>query len=91
MSTIVLEPHEGMVMRLYDPAEGVRPPPAKQRRVRLPSVKSVERATGKTVSALTVARDGARTYMGNSLGRPDASELARGTSGPVQVFGRRNH
>jgi hypothetical protein len=37
--------------------------PERARRIRLPSVKRIERESGKTVSALTVAPDGSRTYV----------------------------
>jgi hypothetical protein len=59
--------------RLKTPS-AVRPPRLEARwarRARLPSVKRIERESGKTVASITVAPDGSRTY---AFGQPEAAK-----------------
>jgi hypothetical protein len=44
--------------------------PAKRRRVRLPSVKRVEKVSGKSVAAITYGADGSRTFAFGEPGKP---------------------
>jgi hypothetical protein len=52
------------------------------RRARLPSVKRIERESGKTVTSITVAPDGSRTY---AFGQPEAAKEAAPAEEPPRT------